>query len=332
MSAFWVAFCVFSFQPAGWCYSLDTATPVQCPLFIALFRRFFTAGLTNFNECHRNLSQMLSLCDRIGASIKTEKVTTCLTFLLDTITMEASITTECKSSLLTAILIKKCTKHKLLSLIGKLSFACKVVPAGRIFLHHLIDLSCSVAKFHHHIPITNEACLDLLLWSDFLPSWSGTSMILDTNWTLSSAMRLFTDASGSRGWGAYWSNHWLQSEWSPEQAEQNIVWKGLYAIVSAVNTWGHLWTRRKILFHCDNSGHLEEEVTLVRLLYFCAAQYNMHIMITHISGINNVIADAISWFQMQRFRSLTPGCQPLPDLIQVLPMLSSVNYETNVSP
>ena len=43
-------------------------------------------------------------------------------------------------------------------------------------------------------------------------------MILDSKWTLSSAMQLFTDTSGSKGWGAFWSNHWLQLEWSPEQA------------------------------------------------------------------------------------------------------------------
>ena len=61
-------------------------------------------------------------------------------------------------------------------------------------------------------------------------------MILDTNWTLSSTMQLFTDASGSRGWGAYWSKHWVQSKWSPEQAAHDIVWKELYIIVSAVNT------------------------------------------------------------------------------------------------
>ena len=56
---------------------------------------FFTAGPPNSNECHQNLSHMLSLCNRIGAPTKTEKVegpTTRLTFLgivLDTITMEA---------------------------------------------------------------------------------------------------------------------------------------------------------------------------------------------------------------------------------------------------
>ena len=140
---------------------------------------FLTAGPPNSNACHQNLSYMLSLCSRIGARIKTEKVegpTTRLTFLgivLDTITMEASISSEQKSSLLTAInsfrTSKKCTKRELLSMIGKLSFACKVVPADRIFLRRLIDLSCSVSKLHHHIHITNEACLDLLWWSDFLP-------------------------------------------------------------------------------------------------------------------------------------------------------------------
>ena len=312
---------------------------------------FLTAGPPNSNTCQHNLAHMLSLCNRIGAPIKTEKVegpTTCITFLgivLDTITMEASISSERKSSLLSAIRAfstsKKCTKRELLSIIGKLSFACKVVPAGRIFLRRLIDLSCSVSKLHHHIRITNEARLDLLWWSDFLPSWSGTSMILESQWTLSSAMQLFTDTSGSRGWGAFWSNHWLQSEWSLEQAAQDIVWKELYAIVSAVNTWGHLWSRRKILFHCDNSTvvsiwqkgstHCKEIMTLVRLLYFCAARYNIHIMITHIAGINNNITDAISRFQMERFRTLAPAAHLQPDLIRALPTLSSVISGINAS-
>ena len=159
---------------------------------------FFTAGPASSNICHQNLSEMLSLCSRIGAPIKTEKVegpTTCLTFLgivLDTVTMEASISSERKASLLTAIhsfcSLRKCTKQELLSIIGKLSFVCKVVPAGRIFLCRLIDLNCSVSKLYHHIRMRNEARLDLLWWSDFLPSWSGTSMILDSKWTFSSAM------------------------------------------------------------------------------------------------------------------------------------------------
>ena len=51
-------------------------------------------------------------------------------------------------------------------------------------------------------------------------------------------------------------------------------------------------------------------MVLVHLLYFCAAHDNIHIMITHMAGINNNIADAISRFQMERFRSLAPAANP----------------------
>ena len=129
---------------------------------------------------------------------------------------------------------KKCTKRQLLSLIGKLSFAYKVVPAGRIFLRHLIDLSMTVERLHHHIRISQKAQLDIIWWQDF--TWSGSSLILNNHWTISPSMNLYTDASGSEGWGAFWSGRWLQSHWSPAQSVKSILWKKLFAIVNAVNT------------------------------------------------------------------------------------------------
>ena len=64
--------------------------------------------------------------------------TTCLTFLGIVDTMKASIPIEYKTSLLTSIHFllhtNKCTKHVLQSPIGKLSFTCKVHPAGSTFL------------------------------------------------------------------------------------------------------------------------------------------------------------------------------------------------------
>jgi len=51
---------------------------------------------------------------------------------------------------------------------------------------------------------------------------------------------------------AYWSGWWLQAHWSPTQSARSIVWKELYAIVMAKNTWDHHWNRKKILFHCNN--------------------------------------------------------------------------------
>ena len=223
---------------------------------------FFTAGAPDTSECQNNLEAMLSVCQNTNAPVKLTKVegpSTSITFLgivINTITMTASISSERKQELLSAlqsmIECRKCTKQQLLSLIGKLSFAGKVVPAGRIFLCRMIDLSCSVSRIHHHIRLTKEVRLDMYWWVNFLPQWSGTSCILETKWTTTISMNLYTDASGTLGWGAYWSGRWLQAHWSLNDCKKDIVWKELFAIAAAVNSWGHYWRRKKVLFHCDS--------------------------------------------------------------------------------
>eukprot|EP00731_Ephydatia_muelleri_P012874 Em0007g184a len=97
------------------------------------------------------------------------------------------------------------TKRELLSLIGKLSFAAKVVPAGRHLLRRLIDLSTTVRKLHHHISLNAEARADIRWWVSFLPSWNGVAMFLDPEWTAADSLQLYTDASGSLGFGAYFN-------------------------------------------------------------------------------------------------------------------------------
>ena len=111
---------------------------------------FFMAGSPHSQECHNNMSFMASLCARVNAPLKAEKTegpTTTLTFLgieLNSATMTASISADRKEELIhtlrRTLASCTCTKRTLLSLIGKLSFACKVVPPGRIFLRRLIDL------------------------------------------------------------------------------------------------------------------------------------------------------------------------------------------------
>ena len=128
---------------------------------------FFTAGAPDTSECQNNLEAMLSECQKINAPVKLTKVkgpSTSITFLgivINTITMTASISSEQKQELLSALqsMIEhcKCTKQQLLLLIGKLLFACKVVSIGRIFLCRMIDFSCSVSRIHHHIRLTKEA-------------------------------------------------------------------------------------------------------------------------------------------------------------------------------
>ena len=144
-------------------------------------------------------------------SSKIEGPSTSITFLgihLDTITVKAIITPEHKKALLAKLnqlyWRHRCLKRELLSLIGKLSFACKVVPSGRIFLHRLIDLSTSAEKLHHHLPKNyiiiypshKRTKCDMKWWLDFLPQWPRKSLILESHWT---SVELFTDASSNDG-------------------------------------------------------------------------------------------------------------------------------------
>ena len=101
----------------------------------------------------------------------------------------------------------KTSKCCLLSLIGKLSFAAKVVPAGRLFLQRLINLSTTVSQLHHHITLNSQARADIQWWLQFLPAWNGKAMFLDTTWV---SAQFYTDASGSKGYGAYFACAWLR--------------------------------------------------------------------------------------------------------------------------
>ena len=294
---------------------------------------FFTAGPADSLACHHNMAAMKGLFKAINAPTnpdKEEGPSTTITFLgvlLDTTTMQASITTDRKAELLQAIhqLQGKhtCTKRQLLSLIGKLAFASKVVPPGRIFLRRLIDLSTTVRPLHHHITLNREAHADLTWWSHYLPTWSGTSLVLETDWSPAPDMQLFTDASNV-GYGAFWAGEWFNAHWTPSQAHHTIAWKELYAILAACSTWGHTWQRKRMLFHCDNAAVVDiwrrgsckcmHLMSLVRHLFFMAARGNYHVGITHIPGTSNRIADHLSRFSMQEFRLAAPhaAAQPTP--------------------
>ena len=122
---------------------------------------FFTARPSN--DCMNNLTAMVSFCNKINVPVKSSKVEgpSFLGILLNTTTMEASITQERKQALLSKLSHLRYYHNYLISLIGKVSFCCKVLPAGRIFLCRLIDLSTTVLKLHYHLPLTVKVKLDL---------------------------------------------------------------------------------------------------------------------------------------------------------------------------
>ncbi|KAL5516665.1 hypothetical protein EMCRGX_G002059 [Ephydatia muelleri] len=67
-------------------------------------------------------------------------------------------------------------------------------------------------KLHHHVNLNAKATADIRWWDSFLPSWNGVTMFLDTEWTAADSLQLFTDASGSLGFGTYYNGAWFQGD------------------------------------------------------------------------------------------------------------------------
>ena len=105
-------------------------------------------------------------------------------------------------------------------------------------------------------------------------------------------LKLYTDSSGSIGYGAYCQGSWFNGHWSQEQLHHSIQWKELYPIVLAVCVWGRRWTTLRIRLHCDNqaivhclnsgTSHCPHIMVLLRSLFLLAAKHNLHMSAQHI--------------------------------------------------
>ena len=123
-------------------------------------------------------------------------------------------------------------------------------------------------------------------------------------------------------WQIWCLLEWLTGTWSPCQLDYLIAWKELAAIVIASLTWGHCWQRKCILFHSDNQAVVlycqkscsqsQARVSLLQTLLLFAAKGKFAVGLTHIPGINNCVADALSYSQVERFKQLVPSAQVTP--------------------
>ena len=219
--------------------------------------------------------------------------------------------------------LRKCTKREVLSLIGSLSFAAKVVKPGRMFLRRLIDLSTTVKRLDHHISLNADSKADIQWWLDFLPGWNGVCM-MQTDVISSPTLSLFTDAS-DLGFGALYGVKWFSHPFPAEFCNHHISIRELFAIVAAVYTWGTDWANMQILIFTDNeaityvwrTGRSKDPVImrLVRCLFLFTAKHNINILLQHIRGYYNLPADLLSRLQVARFHRVVPSACPLPAVV-----------------
>ncbi len=267
---------------------------------------FITLEAPRSAECSSNNVIMHETCEHLGLSPEPEKdegPDTAISFTgteIDSIAMELKLPAE-KLSRLKAELgywrkRRACKKRELLSLLGLLAHASKVVRAGRTFVRRLIDLSTTAKRLDHFVRLSTEARSDIEWWWRFCETWNGVRVLLGHPEARVSKV-VATDASGSWGYGACWSNHWFRMQWQEEMQESHITYKELVPIVLAVTVWGRQWRNATIQVLCDNEAVVaivnqgtgdKECMHLLRCLAFLKARFNIEIVSTHIAGKTNI--------------------------------------------
>ena len=270
----------------------------------------------------------LSLSKTVGPATELEY----LGIVIDSVRMEARLPQD-KLSRVRELLhefenCKTCTKQQLLSLLGHLQFASRIVLPGRSFVSYLIRLSTSVKHLYHHVTLTKECRRDIKMWQVFLQSWNGVSMFLEDKVTDVDDLDMGSAASDI-GFAGYFEGKWFQSRWPDDlpidatRGAHSRCFMELYPIVICALLWDGAWRGKRINFHCVHLDTVEiirkgrtksaAIMGLMRALTYRAAMGSYFVTATWLPSADNGICCALSRFEQKRFWHLAgPHTAPQP--------------------
>lgn len=273
------------------------------------------------------------LCDTLGIPLAGEKTvgpTTRLTFLgigIDTLECRLFLDNDKRIDALEKIedFMSRRNQRRLQwqSLVGTLSFLSQVVLPGRAFMSRI---SSKLGSTKHWIHVDEYTKDDLRSWAVFIKSEMFKPFrMLDV--TAHPTIHIFTDASGSLGFGAIMGSSWFYGAWDDSWwSQQNIMLLELFPICLSIQLWGEGLRDACIMIHTDNqsvipallnrSSKLRSVNRLLRDISLASMQYNILIQAVHIPGVDNYLADLLSRLQVPTFHRLAGGIMnPAPTII-----------------
>lgn len=149
-------------------------------------------------------------------------------------------------------------------------------------------------------------------------------------------LKLYTDAVGSKGYGAIFGRHWFYGEWPDSWKTINIAFFELFPIVLSLHVWGGHICNHHVSFFTDNAALVDIikqqtskhslVMVLVCDLMLTSLQHNIVFWAYHVPGVDNMRADLISCFQIIEFRNAFPDAdlEPTPIPETLLPMMWSL--------
>ena len=275
---------------------------------------YLTVGPPLSQVCQNNVDIFTSLCKDLGVPLATDKLegpSTSLSFLgiiLDTHRMEIRLPSDklsrIQDMLKSWLSKKKATKREILSLVGTLQHATKVVRPGRTFVSRMYSTAAKLKKMYFYSRLNTAFWSDLFWWHIFLQLWNGYSILRHPALLTPPDFTAQTDASGIWGCAAVLETEWFQWQWPSEWLNVGIMAKELVPILFTCVTWGNKLRHRSISFQCDNEslvaainkGSSKDALVmhLLRCLWFFIAHFDISIAATHLPGVLNTTADHLS--------------------------------------
>ena len=297
---------------------------------------FLFAAITKM-LCNFLIQEFLSLCSTINLPVALEKMewaTTLIVFLdilLDEKRLLLSIPLEKQEKALKLLNDitgkKKMTVKQLQVLTGYLNFLTKAIHSGRTFTRRMYAKYTGLdkkLKQHHHVAIDREFRFDCEIWRVFLVNCREAAVcrpmlglnIMET----SEQLDFSSDASGGEflGFGTVYENRWLFAQWESGYIKQpngpTIEYLELYALTTAVLTWGPMLQNKRVVIYCDNqavvgminksSSSFKNCMYSLRLLILDNLIHNRRISAKYIRSQDNKFSDALSRLDFDRFWSL----------------------------
>ena len=278
--------------------------------------------------CTRDFKRFQQVCEHIGMPIaheKSEGPAQRLSFLgleLDSEAEQVKIPIskiQRAASWILRMLEGKKTKVKYFQRItGYLNFLTNAIPQARAFIRKMYDAMGGLPD-HYHLTISYEIRADLKMWLYLLATSDHNRPFLARDLVSNHDLELHTDASGVVGFGCWYGKRgeWAQGYWPQEilDLDPSIELLELFGLYVAFFLWAADWKNSGVLMHCDNSAVVQMLrkrstkakgcMVLVRKITVICIQQNINLQVRHIPGEKNSISDALSRFQMDRFRSLT---------------------------
>ena len=216
------------------------------------------------------------------------------------------------------------------SLLGTLVHICQVVTAGRAHMSSLYESLTSLLSTDKHKvrKISPSSRQELAIWADFLSTGACNKKFK----MLSSSNKdcydntIFTDASGSIGFGGLLGSKWFHGSWNDQfWCNRSIAVLELYPIFVATQLFSEEFANKMVRVCTDNMAIvavLNKLYTpdpymrpMVKIIALTCMRNNIFLQGKHIPGTANILADMLSRQRVDLFRLNTSAMDISPTTI-----------------